>query len=364
VAYLTKELGAGAGIVVSASHNPHEYNGFKVFSHEGFKLSDKEEAEIEDLIMSPVSPPAQIEPGHAKLLDDAGERYISFLRQTLPERYSLKDMKIVLDCANGATFQVAPALFERLEARTEAIFIGPNGTNINQGCGSQYTEALRKKVIETRADVGLAFDGDGDRLIAVDEQGHALTGDQILAICGKSLRETGELKNNIIVSTLMSNIGFRMALKRLGIEQVSTQVGDRYVMEAMRARNATLGGEDSGHIIFLQHHTTGDGLLSAIRLLYAMRLFEQPLSKLSTLMTVFPQVLVNVPVQNKPDISEVPKIVKAIKIAERELGDSGRVLVRYSGTEPVCRVMVEGERQEAAELYAGQIARVIEKELN
>ena len=364
VAYLTRELGAGAGIVVSASHNPHEYNGFKIFSHEGFKISDNEEAEIEDLIMSPASPPALIEPGHAELLDDAGERYISFLRNTLPERYTLKDMKIVLDCANGATFRVAPALFERLEARTEALFIDPNGININQGCGSQYTQALREKVLETRADVGLAFDGDGDRLIAVDEQGNNLTGDQILAICAKMLRKTGELLNNIVVSTVMSNIGFRIAMEGLGIEQASTQVGDRYVMEEMRARNANLGGEDSGHIIFLQYHTTGDGLLSALQLLYAMKLFEQPLSRLSTLMTVFPQAFINVPVQNKPDITEVPKIVKAIEIAERALGDRGRVLVRYSGTEPVCRVMVEGEKQEEAERYAGQIARAIEMELN
>jgi phosphoglucosamine mutase len=364
VAFLTRELGAGAGIMVSASHNPHEYNGFKVFSHEGFKLSDEEESEIEGLLISQTTPPAQGEPGHVEVLGDAGERYISFLRKTFPERNTLKDMKIVIDCANGATFRVAPALFERLGAQTEALFIGPNGININQNCGSQHTEALRRKVLEAGADVGLAFDGDGDRLIAVDEQGRALTGDQILVICAKMLKEIGGLESSLVVSTVMSNIGFRIALERLGIEQVSTQVGDRFVMEEMRARNAILGGEDSGHIIFLRHHTTGDGLLSALQLLFAMRLFGDSLSKLAALMTVFPQALINVPVQAKPDISEVPKVVKAIEIVKRELGSRGRVLVRYSGTEPICRVMVEGEKQEEAERYAGQIAQVIKNELN
>ncbi len=364
VAYMTKELGGGCGIVISASHNPPEYNGFKVFSHQGFKLSEDEEAEIEDLIGSTYSPYPQRDPGEARIIGDAGQRYVSFLRDTFPENFTLQDMKIVLDCANGATFQVAPALFKRLGARTDALFVDPDGKNINQSCGSQHTGILRQKVLETGAHVGFAFDGDGDRLVAVDEKGEVLTGDQILTICAKMLKKRGKLKNNLVVSTVMSNMGLGFALKGFGIEQVSAQVGDRYVMEEMRARNANLGGEDSGHIIFLDHHTTGDGLISALQVLSAIKTFKQPLSELSALMTLFPQSLVNVPVETKPDISTVPEVVKVIEGAEANLGERGRVLVRYSGTEPVCRVMVEGEKQEETDEHARRIAEVIRQKLN
>jgi phosphoglucosamine mutase len=363
VAYLTRELEGGAGIVLSASHNPQEYNGFKLFSHEGFKLSEYEESEIEDLILEK-NKSTNVEQGQAESHDDAGEKYISFLLKTVPEKFQPQGIKIVMDCANGATSRVAPVLFKKLAFNSETMFAEPDGMNINKDCGSQYTEALSRRVIETRADAGLAFDGDGDRIIAVDEKGRALTGDQLLMIYAKMLSEKGMLKNNIVVSTVMSNIGLRTALKQLGIEHVSARVGDRYVMEEMRNRQSSLGGEDSGHIIFLDHHTTGDGILAALQLLFAIKRSGQPLSELSSLMTVYPQTLINVPVAKKPDISEVPALVKIIKDTEQELGVEGRVLVRYSGTEPVCRVMVEGKRQEEIEAYARNIADVITRQLN
>jgi phosphoglucosamine mutase len=364
VAYLTRELGAGAGIVISASHNPYEYNGFKVFSREGLKLSLEEEAEVESLIHSKPDPLPRKDHGSLTVLEDAPERYVSFLEKTVPGDMNLGDMNIILDCANGATYQVAPALFERLNARATILFSSPNGENINRGCGSQHTESLRQKVIETRADVGLAFDGDGDRLVAIDEKGNSLTGDQVLTICAKMLKDEGKLKNDLVVSTIMSNMGFSLALKEFGIEQVSAKVGDRYVMEEMRARGANLGGEDSGHLIFFDYHTTGDGLLSALQVIRAIKTFNRPLSELSTMMKVFPQTLMNVQVRIKPDIEEVPALVGEIQRVESVLGEKGRVLVRYSGTEPVCRVMVEGEHRETVKKCAGEIASVVNETLN
>ncbi|MBW2119045.1 MAG: phosphoglucosamine mutase [Deltaproteobacteria bacterium] len=363
VAFLTKELGGGAGIVISASHNPHEYNGFKVFSHEGFKLSNDEETEIEDLILSEVTHPPNKDSGKAGFIGDAWKRYVYFLKKTLPGNRPLRNMKIVIDCANGATWKAGPALFKDLGARIETLFADPDGENINLNCGSQYTETLRKKVLETGFDLGLAFDGDGDRLIAVDEKGQVLTGDQVLIICAKMLKDKGLLKNKLVVSTVMSNMGLQFALNNLGIEHSSSPVGDRYVMEKMRAKGAVLGGEDSGHIIFLDHHTTGDGLISALQLLTAIKFFEQPLSGLATLMTIFPQTLINVPVKIKPDISSVPELGSVIKNVEQKMGKRGRVLVRYSGTETVLRVMVEGEKEEDVERFAGNIAEVVRRNL-
>ena len=368
VSYLTRELGAGAGIVISASHNSYEYNGFKVFSHEGYKLSDAEESEIESLLIpskgSSFVFDRPVEPGWAQTLDDAVERYISFLKSIPRGKHSLDNMKIVIDCANGATSKVAPPLFERLGIKTDVMFADPDGKNINQNCGSQQTDALREKVLESGADAGLSFDGDGDRLIAVDEKGQVVTGDQILTICARLLKEEGELSNNLVVSTVMSNIGFALALKSLGVEHISTQVGDRHVMEEMKARNASLGGEDSGHIIFLNHHTTGDGLLSALQVLLAIKSFEQPLSKLAALMIRFPQTIINIPIKRKPKLSHVPELVKVIKTVERMLGEGGRVLVRYSGTEPVCRVMVEGEKEKDIEEYALRIGAIVRRNLS
>ena len=367
LAYVTRELGAEAGIMISASHNSYEYNGFKIFSHEGYKLGDEAESQIEDLIFSDTVPFTLEEelasPGEEEM-GQAGERYLSFLQHTLRKGDSFENMKIVLDCANGATYRVAPVLFERMGAEVESLFVTPDGKNINQGCGSQHPETLSERVLETSAHLGLAFDGDGDRMVAVDEEGNALTGDQVLLICAKTLKDRGELKNNLVVSTVMSNMGFRVALQDLGIGHNASRVGDRYVLEEMRSKGSILGGEESGHIIFFQHHTTGDGLLSALQLLSAMKTSGQSLSLLSTLMTVFPQVLINVPVKKKPEISSLPELMRVQQDVEMRLGERGRVLLRYSGTEPVCRIMVEGERQEEIGEYARQIAKVVQKQMN
>jgi len=367
VAFITRDFGADAGIMISASHNPYEYNGFKIFSHKGYKLTDEAELQIEDLIFSDITFTSfkdKLDLGGEEHTYEAGERYLSFLQHTLPKESTFKDMKIVLDCANGATYRVAPVLFERMGAEVESLFVTPDGKNINQDCGSQHPETLCANVLGKGADLGLAFDGDGDRLIAVDEKGNVLTGEQVLIVCSKTLKDRGQLKNNLVVSTVMSNMGFRVALKDLGIENISTKVGDRYVLEEMRSRKAILGGEESGHIIFLQHHTTGDGLLSALQLVSSVQASDQSLSHVSSLMTLFPQVLVNVPVKIKPEISSVPELVEALQKVETSLGQRGRVLLRYSGTEPVCRVMVEGERQEEIDEYARQIAEVVKQQLN
>lgn len=367
VAYILREIRAGAGIMISASHNPYEYNGVKIFSREGDKLSEERESEMEDFILGDIGSgthETDLDLGEEQNMDEAGERYLSFLKKTLPEKFTFGGIKIVLDCANGATYTVAPALFERLGADVESLFATPDGKNINRDCGSQHPERVSARVLETKADIGLAFDGDGDRLIAVDEKGRILTGDQALIICARALKDRGELTNNLVICTVMSNMGFHIALKDLGIEHFSTKVGDRYVLEAMKVKKAILGGEDSGHIIFLRHHTTGDGLLSALQLLLAMKTSGRSLSQLSTLMTVFPQTMVNVAVKNKPELSGVPELLRVQRKVERKLGEKGRVLVRYSGTEPVCRIMVEGEKQEEIEEYARQIADVVRQQLS
>jgi phosphoglucosamine mutase len=366
VAFITRDIGADAGIVVSASHNPYEYNGFKIFSGEGYKLTDREEMEIEALLLSEAthgSLEEQWERNHAEQADDLGERYINFLQHILPGECLFKGMHIILDCANGATYRVAPIIFERMGARVEALFVSPDGKNINEGCGSQHPETLSDRVVEKGADLGLAFDGDGDRLIAVDEKGNVLTGDQILTICAKTLKDRGNLKNNLVVSTVMSNMGFRIALEDLGIDHVATDVGDRYVLEEMRVRGAVLGGEDSGHIICLQYHTTGDGLVSALQVVSAVVSCGVPLSTLSQLMSVYPQVLLNVQVKSKPDLSSIPEVQTIVKRVEKDLGQRGRVLLRYSGTEPLCRVMVEGEQKEEIDAYAQELAHVIRERL-
>ena len=287
--------------------------------------------------------------------------YISFLNSTLSENTSLKGLKTILDCSNGATCRIAPELFSELGAQVDALAIQPDGKNINDGCGSEHPEALIEKVLETKADLGLAFDGDGDRLIAVDEKGGILSGDQILAICARDLKQKGRLKNDLVVSTVMSNLGLGVALQNMGIHHEISGVGDRYVMEKMMATGAVLGGEDSGHMIFSGDHTSGDGILTALKLIEAMNTANQHLSELKKIMTVYPQVLINVDVQTKPDIHSVPAIADAIKSVESNLGDRGRVLVRYSGTQPLCRVMVEGPNELETRSYCEQISDIIEK---
>jgi phosphoglucosamine mutase len=302
--------------------------------------------------------------GQAFRLEDVHGRYIVFLKNTFPRNLSMEGMKVVIDTANGATYKIAPDTFFELGANVEVIHNKPNGLNINDRCGSQHTQDLRKRVVESRADIGLAFDGDGDRLIAVDEKGHEISGDQVLLICARTLKGKGKLKNDLLVSTVMSNLGLKMACKKFGIKHHTSKVGDRYVLEDMVRLGATVGGEDAGHMVFLEHHTTGDGIISAIQLIAAMVETNKPLSELSKMMEIYPQKLINVDVRSKPDISSLPKVVEVIKQVECELGENGRVLVRYSGTQNMCRVMVEGPTQEITEKYCEQIAEVIKKTID
>jgi phosphoglucosamine mutase len=366
IAFLTSSMRADAGVVISASHNPFQDNGIKIFSGDGFKLPDETELAIEETIfrnnMQQLHPSPD-ELGKAFRMDDARGRYIVFLKHTFPKEHTLEGTKVVLDCANGATYRVAPATFFELGAETFAIFDQPNGKNINAECGSQHPEALVNEVLKRKADVGFAFDGDGDRLIAVDEQGTVLTGDQVIAICANVMKKEGALGNNLVVRTVMSNIGLSVALERLRIDSVMTKVGDRYVLEEMIEKKATIGGEDSGHVIFLQHHTAGDGIITALQVMAAMKKEGKPLSELAKIMDVFPQVLINVDVKSKPDIETIPEIVTAIRDVEEKLGSRGRVLVRYSGTQNMCRVMVEGPTIEETEKYCGQIADVVRSRL-
>jgi phosphoglucosamine mutase len=367
VAYLTSSSDATAGIVISASHNPFFDNGIKIFDADGYKLVNSKEDEIEKLLQAEATANSagkfMRDTGNVESLKDAPERYLAFLQNTLPGTTLFNGMKIVLDCSNGATYLVAPKLFHNLEAQVKAISADPDGQNINAHCGSEYPETLIKTVIENEADIGLAFDGDGDRLVAVDEKGQVITGDRILAICARELKHKGLLKNNLVVSTVMSNLGLRLALKDLGIKHLMTQVGDRYVLEQMNANGAMIGGEDSGHMIFLDQHTTGDGMLTAIRLIQAMHDENMALSELSQIMEVFPQVLLNIGIQRKPQIESVPEIMDAIRSVEDILGEKGRVLVRYSGTQPLCRVMVEGPDKDETQRYCQQIAGVVKAAL-
>ncbi len=362
VAYFAQATGAAAGVVISASHNPFADNGIKFFNSDGYKLSDASEAKIEALID---------QPGHTLNINTAEgigrilpighnhHNYLNFLVNALPN-LNLEGLTLAVDCANGATYDVAPKLFQALGAKVIPLFCTPDGTNINDRCGSQHPERLTQVVVEQRADVGLAFDGDGDRLIAVDETGKALSGDQIMAICAQDMKQKGRLKNNIVVSTVMSNLGFGRALQKLGISHHTTQVGDRHVMEKMKSVNAVLGGEDSGHMIFLDKHTTGDGLLAGLHLLDAIQTTGQSLSQLSKIMTVYPQELINVEVKSKPDLTAVPAIMNAVTQVEQALGDQGRVLVRYSGTQPMCRAMVEGPTLEVTRKHCRHLASVIQ----
>ena len=366
IAFATFSMRADAGIVISASHNPFQDNGIKIFGGGGYKLSDDLEGVIENLVLGGQLPklvPGVADMGQAYRLHDMHGRYIVFLKNTFPRDLSLEGVKVVLDTANGATYKVAPELFWELGAKVETIHNNPNGLNINDNCGSQHTADLRKRVVETGAAVGLAFDGDGDRLIAVDEKGHEITGDQILLACARMLKEQGRLKNDLVVSTVMSNMGLRVACRKYGFQHHASKVGDRYVLEDMQRLGSVLGGEDSGHMIFLDHHTTGDGILTALQLLSAMIRAGKPLSELAAQMDVYPQKLINVDVSRKPDLATVPEVAEAIRQVESQLQDEGRVLVRYSGTQNMCRVMVEGPSVELTERYCTLIADELRKAL-
>ena len=366
IAFVTQSMRADAGVVISASHNPFQDNGLKIFGGDGYKLTDEQEDVIEDMILNDKLSDLMAKGqgiGKAFRPEGVNGRYIVFAKNSFPRSLSMEGMKIVLDTANGATYRVAPDTFNELGANVETIHKTPNGININDKCGSQHTEILREKVVNSGAAIGLAFDGDGDRLIAIDEKGREITGDQIMIICANILKKEGKLKNDLLVTTVMSNLGLTVACKKYGFKHHASKVGDRYVLEDMRKLNGVIGGEEAGHMIFLEHHTTGDGIIAALQLVAAMVKEGKPLSELAGMMDIFPQKLINVDVKSKPDVDKVPKLVEAIKQVENELGDEGRVLVRYSGTQNMCRVMVEGPTDAVTEKYCKQIADVVKSEI-
>jgi phosphoglucosamine mutase len=364
VAYLTKALGAEAGVMISASHNPVADNGIKFFGPDGFKLSDEQELEIEslmDMAEDQLPRPVGGDLGQVNDYFEGGQKYLQYLKQTVDEDFS--GIHIALDCAHGATSSLASHLFADLDADLSMIGASPNGLNINEGVGSTHPGTLAAYVKEKEADIGLAFDGDGDRLIAIDENGDIVDGDQIMYICGKYLKEQGRLKHSTVVSTVMSNLGFYKALESNGIESVQTAVGDRYVVEEMKKSGYNLGGEQSGHIIFLDYVTTGDGLLTGLQLVNIMKMTKKPLSELAKEMQKFPQKLVNIRVTDKHHVTDNEKVHAIITEVENEMNGNGRILVRPSGTEPLVRVMAEAATEELCDAYVERIALVVEQEM-
>ncbi|MEO5668424.1 MAG: phosphoglucosamine mutase, partial [Bdellovibrionota bacterium] len=366
VAFLTQSMRADAGIMVSASHNTYEYNGIKIFGFDGFKLPDEVEAEIEALVLSKDlsdSLPTGAALGRAKRIDDAQGRYVVQCKNSFPSELDLKGMRIVLDCANGAAYKVAPVIFEELGAEVIVLGDEPNGININKDVGALHPKNMLEAVKTYRADIGIALDGDADRVILADDQAEIVDGDQVMAILAIDLNEQGRLLKNTLVATPMSNMGLEIALKKHGIVLERAQVGDRFVVDRMRKEGFNLGGEQSGHIVFLDSSNTGDGVVAALRVLAVMKRKSKALSELRNVMKTFPQVLRNVTVKRKRPLEEVPAILKSIREVEAKLGDRGRLLVRYSGTEPLCRVMIEGEDLAAIESMAKNLCDVISSNL-
>ena len=367
IAFLTTDMRADAGIVISASHNPFQDNGIKIFSRDGYKLPDDTEEEIERLMFSKEIDslrPTATEVGKAFRIDDAAGRYIVFLKKTFPNDFTLDGYKIVLDCAHGAAYKIAPHVFTELGAEVYPLGIEPDGANINMNCGATHPEVISKAVKEKGADLGIALDGDADRVIFVDENGVEVDGDHIMALCAVDLLRESRLKKNTVVATVMSNIGLEIALKKEGINMVRSAVGDRYILEHMRTHGYNFGGEQSGHIIFFDLNKTGDGILSALQVLAVMKKNNKQLSELSSVMQKFPQVIENVEVGNKKDLDGVPDIKQAIARAEETLLGKGRVLVRYSGTQHLCRVMVEGQDEDEIRGIAHNLAQIIGNKLN
>ena len=359
IALLTRQLKANAGVVISASHNPVEDNGIKFFSATGYKLPDSVEEEIENIVLSEAKPwkvAVGQDVGRVIRITDAERRYIDFLKNTCGE---LKGIKVVIDCANGAAYRVGPLVLEELGVEVIPLFNKPDGLNINADCGSTHPQILQRAVLDQGADLGLACDGDADRLIAVDEKGQLLDGDFIMLICALNKRAKGQLTGDAVVVTVMSNLGLRIALKEAGIKVYETQVGDRYVMEELLLTGAKLGGEQSGHIIFLEHNTTGDGLLTALELLTVIKDRHLPLSRLAAQMRRLPQVLVNTRVLDKDKIMADSNVWAKVAETEKILGDSGRILVRPSGTEPLLRVMVEGPDETSLRELAQEVIDII-----
>ncbi|NND82686.1 MAG: phosphoglucosamine mutase [Gammaproteobacteria bacterium] len=365
IAYLTQTARAGAGVVISASHNSYTDNGIKFFSAKGNKISDEIQAEIEALMQQPMQVVPSEDLGKAYRMDDAVGRYVEFCKGTIPRRMDFKGLKVALDCANGAAYQSAPAALHELGAEVHVINNQPNGFNINEGCGSTHLEGLQKLVLEQGCDVGIAFDGDADRVIMVDRHGKVVDGDQLLFVIADSQKKQGRLKGGV-VGTLMSNFGLETALKERDIPFVRAKVGDRYVLQELQARDWTLGGESSGHIICLDKTTTGDGLVSALQVLTQMQFMERPLDELAAGMSMLPQLMINVRLPDTAvasDICQLDAVAKAVHQAETTLAGSGRVLLRPSGTEPVIRVMVEGSDNELVQSCCEAVAKAVTAQL-
>ncbi|WP_027185002.1 phosphoglucosamine mutase [Desulfovibrio inopinatus] len=366
ISFLTKNMRADVGVVISASHNPYMDNGIKFFDGLGFKLPDYVENEISAKVMDPNTEwdyPTPESVGRARKIQDSPGRYIVYLKNSIPLDMTFDGLKIAVDCANGAAYRMAPLVFEELGATVFPIGIEPNGMNINRKVGSLYPQVVAEKVKEVGADIGIALDGDADRTIVVDETGKILDGDQIMAIVAKDMMERNELPGNTLVSTVMSNMALEVFMNDNNGQLLRTPVGDRYVVEAMRRKNLPFGGEQSGHLIFLDHSTTGDGILAALQLIRIMIEKDKPLSSLSRLLEPFPQELINVHVKKKIPFDEVPQITTAVVEAEKRLAGTGRVLLRYSGTESVARVMVEGKEHSLVESTANDLADLIRETL-
>ena len=366
IAFLTRSLRADAGVMISASHNPYEDNGIKFFSREGLKLPDELERQIEDLVVSQRIDsfrPTASEIGKAFRIDDAEGRYIEFVKQSLPKRFDLEGMPVVVDCANGAAYKVAPHIYRELGARVTVTGCEPDGTNINRECGAVHPRLLQDAVKAEGAALGIAHDGDADRAVFVAEDGQVVDGDQILGALALDLKERDLLARKTVVTTMMSNIGLEQTMARAGIKLVRTPVGDRYILERMLQEDYNFGGEQSGHIIFLDHSTTGDGLISALQLMGVMRRTGKSLSELAACVKLRPQVLVNVRVRERKNLEDIPSFQKALRARETMLSRTGRLLVRYSGTEPVVRIMVEGEERGMVEKIAHELADILREEI-
>jgi len=366
ISYITQQMRAAAGIVISASHNHYSDNGIKIFSSNGLKLSDEEELILEELILTEKIKDFRATDeniGRIKRIDHAYGRYVTFLKQNFPQDLDLTGMKVVLDCANGASYQVAPTVLEELGADVIAFGITPNGININDACGAQYTDRISSLVKDYKADIGIALDGDADRVILVDENGNIVDGDQILAITAIDMLKRKELKHATVVATIMSNMGLEVELNKNGGKLVRTQVGDRYVIEKMKEKGYNLGGEKSGHIVFSDSLFTGDGMLGALRVLAVMKKKDLPLSKLSSTITLFPQYLKSITVKEKVSLKKVPALTNRVREIEEILGNRGRIVLRFSGTEPKIRLMMEGQNKKEILGFMNELEKLIIKEL-
>ena len=366
IANITTSMRADAGAVISASHNPYQDNGIKFFWRDGFKLPDETEAKIEALVAENAIDhlrPTATKVGKAVRLTDAIGRYVVFLKNTFPRELSLTGLTLVADCANGAAYRVVPEVLEELGAKVIALGVDPDGTNINHKCGALHPEALAKAVVKHKAHLGIAVDGDADRLVIVDEKGSVVNGDAIMALCTRELVERKALKKKTLVTTVMSSVGLERAVDRFGVKLVRTKVGDRYVVEEMRKNGYNFGGEQSGHLVFLDHATTGDGTLAALQVLALMCRKGKPISELAKIFEAVPQTLLNVEVTERRDLSELTDVTKVIRSVEKRLGRDGRVLVRFSGTEPKARVLVEGPRADRNAMMAQEIGSAIKRAL-